>query len=126
MKKSKAKRSKKPVSHAPKKEANRGSVGIVPLGDRILIKPMSPEESGKVLASGILIPDTVDKDKKLEQGIVVAVGPGRRDEDGNRLTPDVAVGDRVMFSKPWNDPIKIDEVEYYLIPETDIVAIKEK
>mgnify|MGYP003394167414 CR=1 FL=1 len=100
----------------------KGKAGIMPLGDRVLIKPLSAEEIGKVLASGIIIPETIDKTKP-NQGIVVAVGTGRRNEKGERVAFDVKVGDRVYFTKPWDDPEKIHGVEYYFVKESDILAI---
>ncbi len=94
----------------------------VPLHDRVLVKPS--EKSGeKKLASGIIIPPSADKEKLLE-GEVVAVGPGKRNDAGERVPMEVAVGDAILFKKPWDEPIKIDDVEYYVLPESDISLIK--
>ncbi len=93
---------------------------IQPLGDRILIKPMSVEE--KASPAGILIPDTVSKEKP-EQGKVVAVGAGRRDEKGVVHAPQVKIGDTVLFSKYGYDEVKIDGDEYFILKEENILAI---
>lgn len=97
-------------------------VPIQPLHDKVVIKPLSFEEMGSMTASGIIIPDTAKE--KPEQGTVVAVGPGKWDEDGERRMPvSVEVGDKVMFSKYGYDEIKIAGVEYYIVSETNILAV---
>ena len=96
---------------------------VIPLGDRVLVRPLSPEEAGTRSPSGIIIPDTVSKEKP-EQGTVVAVGPGKFDEDGEKRIPlEVKVGDRVMFTKYGYDEIKIGNVEHYILSESGILAI---
>jgi chaperonin GroES len=100
--------------------ANRGPV--TPLGDRVLLKPLSPEEVSTRSASGILIPETVSKDKP-EQGTVIAIGPGRIGDDNEHVPMQVKVGDRVVFSKYGYDEVKVDGVEYFLVSETNILAI---
>ncbi|MCR4276233.1 MAG: co-chaperone GroES [Candidatus Parcubacteria bacterium] len=97
-------------------------LSLKPLGDRVVVMP-SEKEGEKKLASGIIIPETVSKDKLLS-GEVVAVGPGRRTDDGKRLPIEVKVGDTVFFKKPWDEPIKMNEVEYYVLSESDIIFIK--
>ena len=99
--------------------------GVTPLGDRVLVRPLTQEEMGRTTSFGIIIPETVDK-KKPDQGTVVAVGPGKRNEHGERMVLDVKPGDRVYFSKPWDEPQKIDGVDYYFIAESDILAIIKK
>lgn len=94
---------------------------IIPLGDRVLLKPMSVDELEKKSASGIIIPDTVSKEKP-EQGKVIAVGKGKYD-DGKLMPLTVKVGDRVMFSKYGYDEVKVDGVEYYIVSESNILAI---
>jgi len=81
------------------------------------------KEGEKKLASGIIIPETVDKEKLLK-GEVIAVGPGRRGDDGKRIPIDVKVGDTVFFKKPWDVQIKINDAEYYVLPESDIILIE--
>lgn len=95
---------------------------LSPLGDRILVLPA--EKGGeKKLASGIIIPETVSQDKLLE-GTVVAVGPGRRTDDGKHVPVEVGAGDTVLFKKPWDEPIKIDGVEYYVLSESEILGVR--
>ena len=96
-------------------------VGIRPLSDRVVIRPLSPEELGTTSAFGIIIPDTV-KGEKPEQGIVVAVGVGKY-ENGARITPQVVVGDRVVFSKYGYDEVKVGGVEYYVVSESNLLAV---
>jgi chaperonin GroES len=95
---------------------------LSPLGDRVIVKP-SGKEGEKKLASGIIIPETVSKEKLLS-GEVVAIGPGRRSDDGKRLPIEVKPGDTVFFKKPWDEPIKVDSVEYYVISESEIILIE--
>lgn len=96
---------------------------IKPLGDRVIVRPLAEEEFGAVSPSGIIIPDTAKKDKP-EQGVVIAVGPGKWDEDGEkRLTMDVKVGDRVIFSKYGYDEVKIEKNDYFIVPENSILGV---
>ena len=93
---------------------------LLPLGDRVVVQP--DEKGGeKKLASGIIIPETVDKEKPA-QGTVVAVGPGKY-EDGKRVPMQVKVGDRVLFSKYGYDEVKIEGQEYYILSESGILGI---
>ena len=94
---------------------------LSPLGDRVVIRP-EEKEGEKKLASGIIIPETVKKEKLLS-GEVIAVGHGRRTDDGKRLPVEVKVGEAVFFKKPWDEPIKVDGVEYYVLPESDIILV---
>lgn len=96
---------------------------IRPLGDRVVVRPLSDEERGTASPSGIIIPDTVGKEKP-EQGVVVAVGLGRYDEDGEKRIPmEVKVGDRIIFSKYSHEEIKVDTNEYYIVAETNILGV---
>lgn len=88
-----------------------------PLGDRVVVKPVEREERSK---GGIVLPDTA-KDKPQE-GEVVAVGPGRVSEQGKRIPMDVAVGERVVYSKYGGTEFKEDGVEYLILKESDILA----
>ncbi len=94
---------------------------IVPLGDRILVKPLSPEDTKKS-KSGIIIPETVSKERP-EQGKVIAVGSGRVNDDGKVLPMKVKAGDTVLFSKYGPDEIKVEGEEYFIIKEENILAI---
>ena len=99
---------------------------IRPLGDRVIVRPLTAEELGTVSASGIIIPDTAKKDKP-EQGIVIAAGPGKWNEDGDtRIAMDVKEGDRVVFSKYGFDELKFDGNEYYIVAESSILGILSK
>lgn len=95
---------------------------LSPLGDRVIVRPLSAEEMGTTTASGIIIPDSAKE--KPEQGTVIAVGPGKWNEDGDaRIAISVSVGDKVMFSKYGFDEIKVKGVTYYVIAEASILAI---
>ena len=95
---------------------------IKPLGDHVVVKPIEKEE---VTASGIVLPDTVEKEKKAE-GEVVAVGPGKLLESGSRAPLEVAVGDRILFEKWGGEEVEVDKVEYKIISADKILAILEK
>ena len=97
-------------------------LSLKPLGDRIVVLP-SEKEGEKKLASGIIIPEAVNKEK-LIKGEVITVGPGRRNDEGKRIPIEVKPGDVVFFKKPWDEPIKINEVEYFVLPESDIILIE--
>ena len=91
---------------------------IVPLEDRVVIRPLDAEE---VTASGLVIPDTAKE--KPQEGEVLAVGPGRWDEDGEKRIPvDVAVGDRVLYSKYAGTEVKIEGEELLVVPARDVLA----
>ncbi len=99
-----------------KKEINE----ITPLGDRVLIKPLSEAEMGTVSPSGIIIPDTVDREKS-DRGTVVGVGSGKMNDDGERIPMSVKEGMRVIFQ--WGDKVELQGEEYYLVNENNILAI---
>lgn len=92
---------------------------IKPFQDRVLIKEDADGKEKKT-SSGIIIPVTVNDDKGSKRGEVVAVGPGRVDE-GKTIAPQVKIGDTVLFQ--WGDKIKIDDQEYYIVRESEILAI---
>ena len=91
---------------------------LVPLGDRVVVQPSEREETTK---SGIVIPDTAKE--KPQRGTVIAVGEGRRDEDGNRIPMDVSVGQEVLFAKYGGTEFKLDDEEYLILAERDILAV---
>ncbi len=103
-----------------KKENVKSNSRIIPLGDRVLLKPLSAEETSTT-ASGIIIPDTVSKEKP-EQGRVIAVGEGKMD-NGKRVPLSVKVGDRVVFSRYGYDEVKLEGEEYYILKEDNILAV---
>lgn len=93
---------------------------LKPLGDRLVVEPKEKETT---TASGIVLPDTASE--KPQQGTVVATGPGSRDEDGNRIDMDVAVGDTVLFAKYSGTEVKIDGQKLLILKESDVLAIVE-
>lgn len=96
---------------------------IKPLQDRVVVRRLTDEEAGTKSASGIIVPDTVSKEKP-EQGIVVAVGEGKWDEDGEKRIPmDVKVGDRIIFSKYGFDEVKIAGEEFYIVSASSVLGI---
>lgn len=96
---------------------------IKPLADRVVVRPLTDEEAGTVSAAGIIIPDSA-KQEKPEQGIVVAVGAGKWDEDGEKRIPlEVKEGDRVVFSKYGYDEVKMKEQEYFLVSESSLLGV---
>jgi len=105
----------------PKKPVKMVKKGITPLFDRVLVKPFSPEEMGTPLPSGIILPETVDKEQPA-QGKVIAVGAGRF-ENGVKIPITVNVGDTVVFSKYSYDEVKWKGEEYFVIKEENILAI---
>jgi chaperonin GroES len=96
-------------------------INIKPLADYVLIEPIKEEEKTK---TGILLPESAEKEKP-EKGKVIAVGPGRRDEKGNLIPISVKVGQTVLFKKYGPDEIKVDDKEYLICKEEDILAIIE-
>ena len=94
---------------------------IKPLSDHILIEPIKEEEKSK---GGIFLPDTASKEKS-EQGKVIAVGPGKKTEDGKIMMMSVKPGDKVLFSKYGPNEIKVDGKEYLIATESEILAIIE-
>ena len=94
---------------------------IKPIHTNVVVKPITEDE---VTKSGIVLPDTIDKEKP-EKGEVVAVGDGKLLDNGQRASMSVKVGDKVMFKKYSPDEIKVDGVEYLIISEGDILAILE-
>ena len=92
---------------------------IIPLGDRVLVRPMEKEKKTK---SGIIIPDTVDKERP-EMGKVIAVGDGKVTDEGTVIPVKVKVGNTVLFAKYGPDEVKIDDEEYLIVSESNILAI---
>lgn len=95
---------------------------IRPLGDRVLIEGVPEEERTR---SGIVLPDTAEKERP-EQGKVIAVGPGKVNEDGKMVPMSVKKGDIVLFTKYGPNEIKVDGKEYLIAREDDILAVIEE
>lgn len=94
------------------------SVNIKPLEDRIVIRQVEAEQT---TASGLVIPDTAKE--KPQEGEVVAVGPGRIADNGNRIAVDVAVGDKVIYSKYGGTEVKYAGEEYLVLSARDVLAV---
>jgi chaperonin GroES len=94
------------------------STNLKPLSDRLVVEPQEREQT---TASGLVLPETAKE--KPQQGTVVAVGPGRRDDDGKRIAMDVAVGDTVLYAKYGGTEVKIDDKKLLILKESDVLAI---
>lgn len=94
------------------------SLNLKPLGDRLVVEP---KESEQTTASGLVLPETAKE--KPQEGTVLAVGPGRRDDNGNRIEMDVAVGDVVLYAKYGGTEVKMEGKKYLILKESDILAI---
>lgn len=97
------------------------AVKIKPMADRLVVKPIEKEE---VTRGGIYLPDTAKE--KPQEGEVVAVGPGKKTDDGKLIKVDVAVGDVVIYAKYGGTEVKLDDEEYIILRESDILAKKLK
>jgi chaperonin GroES len=104
-------------SQSAEKEDQRLATKLIPLADKLVIKPVVQEE---VLASGIVIPDTAKE--KPQQGEIIAVGPGRLDDDGKRIPMDLKAGDRILYAKYSGQEVKIDQEEYIVLSEKDVLC----
>ena len=94
------------------------AVKLRPLGDRVVVRPTEKEEMTK---SGIVLPDTAKE--KPQEGEVIAVGPGKLGDDGKILPMEVKEGDKVLFAKYAGSEIKLDDQEYLILRDTDILAV---
>jgi len=122
MKKAIKKKARKIIKVASNNSKNnqKSDFKIKPLGDRVLLRPLSLEEMNTTV-SGIIIPDTVSKEKP-ERGTIIAVGEGRW-EDGKKVPISLKVGDKVVFSRYGYEEIKLDGEEYYILKEENILAV---
>jgi chaperonin GroES len=96
-------------------------LNLKPLGDRVVVEPLEKEER---TASGIILPETAKE--KPQEGEILAVGPGRRDDDGKLIQMDVKKGDIVLYAKYAGTEVKIDDRKLLILKESDILAIVEK
>ncbi|MCL4562374.1 MAG: co-chaperone GroES [Chloroflexi bacterium] len=94
------------------------SISFKPLGNRVVVEPLEQED---VTAGGIVLPETAKE--KPQKGQVLAIGPGDRNEKGERIPMDVAVGDTVLFAKYAGTEIKVDTKKLLILRETDLLAI---
>ncbi len=97
------------------------ALNIRPLGDRVLVEPIEQEET--IAGGALVLPETAKE--KPQQGLVVAVGEGRRDDDGDRIAMDVKKGDKVLFAKYAGTEIKLDGKKMLIMKESDILGIIE-
>ena len=93
-------------------------MNLKPLGDRVVVKPVDKEEKTK---SGIVLPDTAKE--KPQEGIVQAVGTGRILDNGTKVPMELKVGDKVLYAKYAGNEFKLDEVEYLIVSEKDVLAV---
>lgn len=93
------------------------ATNITPLGDRVVVRPLEREE---VTKSGIVLPDTAKE--KPQEGEVIAAGPGRLADDGKRIAMELKKGDKVIFAKYAGTELKIEDTEYLILRESDILA----
>ena len=91
---------------------------LKPLADRVVVEPTEQEE---LTASGIYVPETAKE--KPQKGTVIAVGPGRKDDEGKRIPMDVAMGDRVLYARYAGTEVKLEDKKYLILKESDILAI---
>ena len=95
-------------------------MNLKPLGDRLVVEPKEREQT---TPSGLVLPETAAE--KPQEGEVLAVGPGRRDDDGKRIELDVKVGDRVLYAKYGGTEVKIDGKKLLILKESDVLAVIE-
>jgi chaperonin GroES len=91
---------------------------LKPLADRLVVEPIEREE---LTASGIYVPETAKE--KPQEGKVIAVGPGRKDDEGKRIPMDVAEGDKVLYAKYGGTEVKLDDKKLLILKESDVLAI---
>ena len=94
------------------------ALNLKPLGSRVIVEPV---EENEITAGGIVLPETAKE--KPQKGLVLAAGPGDRDEDGDRIEMDVKVGDTVLFAKYGGTEIKVDGKKLLILRESDLLAI---
>ena len=96
------------------------TISVKPLGNRVVVEPIEQED---VTALGIVLPDTAKE--KPQQGMILAAGPGDRDDSGKRIAMDVKVGDKVLFAKYAGTELKLDGKKLLILRETDLLGIIE-
>jgi chaperonin GroES len=102
---------------------NTTGLRIKPLQDRVVVRRLTEEEMGTKSTSGIIIPDSANKERP-EQGIVIAVGEGKWDEDGEKRIPmDVQIGDRIVFTKYGFDEVKMGGEELFIVSSSSILGV---
>ena len=94
------------------------AISVKPLGNRVIVEPIEQDE---VTASGIVLPDSAKE--KPQQGVILAAGPGERDDKGNRIALDVKTGDKVLFAKYAGTELKLDGKKLLILRESDLLGI---
>jgi chaperonin GroES len=94
------------------------TISVKPLGNRVVVEPIEQEDK---TALGIVLPDTAKE--KPQQGMILAAGPGERDDNGKRIEMDVKVGDKVLFAKYAGTELKLDGKKLLILRETDLLGI---
>ena len=100
--------------------AQSTKTALRPLGDKVVVRPTQREETTK---SGIVLPDTAKE--KPQEGVVVAVGTGRVTDEGDRIKPEVKEGEKVLYAKYAGTEVKLEDEEYLILSEKDILAVLE-
>jgi chaperonin GroES len=98
--------------------ATASAVNIKPLADRVVVKPLDETEE---MRGGLYIPDTAKE--KPQQGEIVAVGPGRVSDDGNRVEMELKAGDKVLYGKYSGTEVTVEGAEYLILRESDVLAV---
>ena len=98
--------------------ASKTKLDISPMADRVVVEPLEETEE---MRGGLYIPDTAKE--KPQQGNIVAVGPGRLNDDGDRIPMEVEVGDRVLYGKYAGTEVSIDGNDYLIVKESDVLAV---
>ena len=93
-------------------------MNLRPLGDRVVVKPVEREEKTK---SGIVLPDTAKE--KPQEGIVEAVGTGRILDNGTKIPMELKIGDKILYAKYAGNEFKLDEIDYLIVSEKDVLAV---
>src|SRR5450759_5447158 len=96
------------------------AINLKPLGDRVVVEPIEQEE---MTASGLVLPETAKE--KPQKGVILATGPGARDEEGKRVNMDVSVGENVLYAKYAGTEFKVDGKKLLILKESDLLAIVE-
>jgi chaperonin GroES len=100
--------------------AQKTQTALRPLGDKVVVRPTQREETTR---SGIVLPDTAKE--KPQEGVVVAVGTGRVTDEGDRIKPEVKEGEKVLYAKYAGTEVKLEDEEYLILSEKDILAVLE-
>ena len=97
-------------------------INITPLGDRVLVRPLSEDELSSATSLGIILPDAAKK-TQTGQGEVVAIGAGKTLDSGEKVAPEVSIGDRVLYSKYSFEEVSADGVDYHILNSDNVLAI---